>query len=230
MLLLFIVAISLATISCSSPVATTPPGYNNIDTTPPVISSVYTSPSPILEDHPFTLYVNASDDESEISISYDMNNDGVFNDSNTGSYPSAGTKTIAVKAQSEGGYVINYYNLNVNSVILDLYLSYTAGALIVNGQFQINYTISNYSNVRIRITDAAYVIKGSSKIKLLDIVETNDTLVLGNYISPNDNISATLAGYSVSYIPCYFDFGFTYDDGYGNSKVELFYDGVFTLY
>jgi hypothetical protein len=206
------------------------PSQSTVDTTPPEIISVYTNPATLYNGHPFTIYANVYDPESAVTVTFDMNNDGVFGDSNTGTYPTSGTKIIAVKATSEGGVTTNFYSLSVNSVELHLLVSYTAISSSVNGAFTIDYGITNHGNVPLRITTGGYIIYGSAHKALTDITLAKATLALGVYINPSSQLSAELDGYSAAYVPYYFDFGFTFDDGYGNGTTSYFTNGVFTIY
>jgi len=217
----------LTVVSCSNLIVPDPPG--DPDTTPPHIDSVYTNPDTLFDGHPFSLIVSASDPESSVYLYFDMDNDGYFDDSNSGAFYSSGNKTVAVKAVSSGGMVVNYYNLTVNFVSLNLFMSYTANSTVYNGQFRINYTISNYSNVPIRITSGLYTLYNFYYEPMNDVTVTSNTLVLYSYIPVSGGLSAVLAGSSAYNIPYYFDYAFTYDDGYGNSDAVTFLDGEFSV-
>ncbi len=115
--------------------------------------------------------------------------------------------------------------------VLDLYMTYTAVADDVNGDFQIYYTITNYGNVPIYITNSSYVIRASNYTAIAydDVGITFDSLVFDTYLDVNASISETLAGYSMYLIPYYFDLSIYYDDGFGNSSSEMILDGAFVF-
>lgn len=203
-------------------------GTGTTDTTPPTIDSVSVSPLTVVEDHIFTLTVEATDAESDVTISYDMDNDGVFDDTASGSYSEAGEKTIAIKAESSGGGTVQYYTLTVDAIFLDLGVTYTAVSNTVNSAFSINYRITNYSNVPVTISSGLYTMYGSLGLAITDIIETNDSFSVGTLLS-GYYVDFNFSGYSLSSTLSYtFALGFSYHDGCGNSNSEVF-NGVFTF-
>jgi len=201
------------------------------DTTPPTITSVSTSPSVVHEDHPFTLVVSAVDPESQVTTSVDMNGDGVFGDSKYGIFPTTGVKSISVKASSAGGTTTEYYSLTVYQVVLGLSFSYTtASSYSSSGDFITDYTITNDSNVPITISGTSYIFWGSSGPALTDILITSDTLLNGTVINPGSSVAAQRDGNSFYGTAYWFDYSFTFDDGYGNGMTSSFVNGAFDVY
>jgi len=201
-----------------------------VDTTPPSIISVTTNPSPVIAGQDFSLNVFSSDNESNVFITLDMDEDGIFDDDRTGYYETSGRRTIAVKAESDGGFIVNFYSINVETLLLDLDIVYSAVSIVSNGEFQIDYTLCNLSNTPVMITGAGYLMYGRTYSVLYDIVETTNTLGYKTIIATNGSASASLAGYSVYDTPYYFDFVFTYSDPYGISNTESYIGGIFTVY
>jgi hypothetical protein len=200
-----------------------------IDTTAPEIISVYTNPSTVIAGQQFSLIVQTYDYESYVTVTYDMNNDGFFSGSNLGVFPSAGSKTIAVRAESAGGVTVSFYTLAVESSVLDLFLTFTAVTDTQNGDFQINYTIQNYGNVPILLTGNSYVIYNSNYNPIASdhIGIVSNTLVYNTYLGVNESRSEVLKGYSMYLIPYYFDMSIFYNDGYGNYNTEAYLGGAF---
>ncbi len=73
------------------------------DTTPPVIGSIAHIPATAIAGQPVVLIVDAQDPESILSLSYDMDGDGVYGVTNTTTFAAAGTYTVSVTATSGGG-------------------------------------------------------------------------------------------------------------------------------
>jgi hypothetical protein len=220
LMILFVVTMSYSCMGIYVPI---------VDTSPPEIVSVYTSPETVVAGHPFTLIVQTYDYESLVTVTYDMDNDGMFDDGSSGIFPDAGSKTIAVRAESAGGVTVNFYILSVVSRVLDLFLTFSAVTNILNGDFEITYIIQNYGNVPILLTGNSYVIYDSNytPIRTEDIGIVSNTLVYNTYLDVNESILQVLAGYSMYLIPYFFDIRIFYNDGYGNSSTEVYLGGVF---
>lgn len=201
------------------------------DTTAPEIISVYTSPGTVFAGREFNLIVQTYDSESSVTVTYDMANDGFFTDSNSGVFPASGSKTIAVRAESAGGITVSFYTLSVESVVLDLYLTFTANTTFSTGDFQINYTIQNFGNVPIQLTGNSYVIYNSNHepINPGDIGINSNTLVYNTYLAVNASTYEVLSGWSMYLVPYYYDISFYYNDGYGNTNTEAYLGGAFNL-
>jgi hypothetical protein len=111
-------------------------------------------------------------------------------------------------------------------------MSFTAVTYLSNGDFQINYTITNYGNVPIYITNNSYVIRDSNytAIASADIGITSNNLAYNTYLNVYASTSAILAGYSMYLVPNYFDLSIFYNDGAGNDSSESILDGAFVQY
>ena len=203
--------------------------YPPIDNTPPEIVSVYTSPSTVVPGHEFTVIVQVYDAESFVTVSYDLDNDGLFNDDDWGVFPSFGSKTIAVRAESPGGVTVGIYYLSEESLSLDFLLTFSAESNGGTGDFLINYTIKNHRNVPIYLMGNSYKIYDSNYIPIAvnNIGIDQNSLAYNTYLAVNASTNAILEGYSMYLMPSYYDMTIYYNYGNGSSISEMYLGGIF---
>jgi hypothetical protein len=219
-------------ISCGSKTA---PSTVQKDTTPPIINYVSVSPSPVYEDRFFVLTADVSDLESNFDVTYDLDNDDVYDDGDSGYYTVAGNKVIKVRAISQGGTTINYYNLNIGAVELNLLLNFIAISYYYYTNWGIDYYITNYSNVPIKITNGGYIIFDilNNPINMRSDFRITYSYApfIGEYISSEaSTVLSSLYGESDVITPYYFSLKFDFDDGYGHLAVATFSDNFVVDY
>lgn len=203
--------------------------YPPIDTTSPEIISIHTSPATVVAGREFSVIVQVYDAESFVTVTYDMDGNGVFDDFNWSEFLYPGNKTLTVKAESAGGVTEEYYNFYVESVALDLSVTFSAVADDSNGDFQLNYTIQNVSNVPIFLTGKSFGIYDSNRNPIIDadIGIEQEYLLVNSYLAVNGSTNALLQGYSMELIPYYYSITLFYDDGLGSSTSEVYLGGFF---
>ena len=99
--------------------ALAPAAPDEPDTSPPVIQGVTYTPLPAVINRAATIIVDAQDAESILTLSFDTDDDGAFDDSNTPTFTSIGLHPISVKATSEGGSVTESMDIEVVNTMPD---------------------------------------------------------------------------------------------------------------